>query len=139
MSLLDSIDTPTNLRNLAEADLQNLADELRDFILESVSTTGGHLAPSLGTVELTVALHYVFDTPRDRLVWDVGHQSYSHKILTGRKRGMATLRKIGGMAGFPSRDESPYDTFVGGMRGRPFQLRLAWHWVCVIAMHTSSR
>ena len=117
MSLLDSIDTPTNLRNLAERDLQNVADELRDFILESVSTTGGHFAPSLGTVELTVALHYVFDTPRDRLVWDVGHQSYSHKILTGRKRGMATLRKIGGMAGFPSRDESPYDTFVGGHAG----------------------
>jgi 1-deoxy-D-xylulose-5-phosphate synthase len=117
MSLLGAIDSPSNLRNLAEVDLQKVADEIRAFIIESVSVTGGHFGPSLGTVELTVALHYVFDTPSDRLVWDVGHQSYPHKILTGRKERMATLRKVGGLAGFPMREESQYDTFGGGHAG----------------------
>ena len=109
--LLETIGDPSDLRRLERRQLPALADELRRFILESVASTGGHLSSNLGTVELTVALHYVFNTPEDRLVWDVGHQTYGHKILTGRRHGMATLRQKGGMAGFPRRDESPYDTF----------------------------
>ena len=110
-SLLNAICDPFDLRKLERKQLRPLADELRAFILESVAKTGGHLSSNLGTVELTVALHYVFDTPKDRLVWDVGHQTYAHKILTGRRTGMAKLRMQGGIAGFPRRDESPYDTF----------------------------
>ena len=112
--LLDQIDTPDQLRQLSEAQLPLLARELREFLIQSVSRTGGHLAAGLGTVELTIALHYVYDTPDDRLVWDVGHQSYPHKILTGRRARMATLRQQGGLAGFPKRDESPYDAFGVG-------------------------
>ncbi|MFA7593879.1 MAG: 1-deoxy-D-xylulose-5-phosphate synthase [Thiohalobacteraceae bacterium] len=112
--LLDQIDTPDQLRQLAEAQLPVLAHELREFLIQSVSRTGGHLAAGLGTVELTIALHYVYDTPADRLVWDVGHQSYPHKILTDRRARMATLRQQGGLAGFPKRDESPYDAFGVG-------------------------
>ena len=110
-SFLNAIRDPFDLRKLERKQLRPLADELRAFILESVAKTGGHLSSNLGTVELTVALHYVFDTPQDRLVWDVGHQTYAHKILTGRRAGMAKLRMQGGIAGFPRRDESPYDTF----------------------------
>jgi 1-deoxy-D-xylulose-5-phosphate synthase len=117
MGLLDTIDLPPRLRELSETELQRVADEIREFVIESVSTTGGHLASSLGVVELTVALHYAFDTPNDRLVWDVGHQSYPHKILTGRRSGMAKVRKVGGMAGFPTREESAYDTFGVGHAG----------------------
>ncbi|MHB1511822.1 MAG: 1-deoxy-D-xylulose-5-phosphate synthase [Acidiferrobacter sp.] len=113
-SLLRSIDSPADLRRLPEGILPQLADELREFLITSVSRTGGHLAAGLGTVELTIALHYVFDTPEDRLVWDVGHQTYPHKILTGRREQMGTLRKAGGLAGFPKRAESPYDTFGVG-------------------------
>ena len=109
--LLDAVSSPTELRQLDRKALPRLAAELRQFLLESVSTTGGHLSSNLGTVELTVALHYVFDTPRDRLVWDVGHQTYAHKILTGRRAGMSKLRMYGGIAGFPRREESEYDTF----------------------------
>ena len=109
--LLDTIGSPTDLRKLDRSQLGQLADELRAFVLDSVSSTGGHLSSNLGTVELTIALHYVFDTPDDRLVWDVGHQTYPHKILTGRRAGMKTLRQYGGMSGFPRRSESPYDTF----------------------------
>ena len=109
--LLDTIHTPADLRRLSRPELKQLAHELRDFVLHSVSRTGGHLSSNLGTVELTIALHYVFDTPHDRLVWDVGHQTYPHKILTGRREGMATLRQFGGISGFPRRDESEYDTF----------------------------
>jgi len=109
--LLEKIDDPADLRALSEGDLPQLARELREFILASVARTGGHLSSNLGTVELAVALHYVFDTPRDRVVWDVGHQSYAHKILTGRREGMAGLRQWGGIAGFPRRAESPYDAF----------------------------
>ena len=112
--LLRSIDSPADLRHLSESQLAILAQELRAFLIESVSRSGGHLAAGLGTVELTIALHYVFDTPNDRLVWDVGHQTYPHKILTGRRERMSTLRKTGGLAGFPKRDESPYDTFGVG-------------------------
>ncbi|MGV7208526.1 1-deoxy-D-xylulose-5-phosphate synthase [Oxalobacteraceae bacterium A2-2] len=111
MNLLDKIDSPADVRKLARTQLTPLAHELRAFLLDSVSKTGGHLSSNLGTVELTVALHYVFNTPHDRIVWDVGHQTYSHKILTGRRERMSTLRQLGGLSGFPKRDESEYDTF----------------------------
>ncbi|MDP1535943.1 MAG: 1-deoxy-D-xylulose-5-phosphate synthase [Burkholderiales bacterium] len=110
-SLLSRIDSPADLRRLSRAELKSLAVELREFMLQSVSQTGGHLSSNLGTVELTIALHYVFDTPHDRLVWDVGHQTYAHKILTGRRERMHTLRQLNGISGFPRRDESEYDTF----------------------------
>jgi len=109
--LLRTIDDPAALRGLERKQLKQLADELRAFVLDSVSKTGGHLSSNLGTVELTIALHYVFDTPEDRIVWDVGHQTYPHKILTGRRERMHTLRQLGGISGFPRRSESPYDTF----------------------------
>lgn len=112
--LLNRINGPAQLRELEPAELITLAKELREFLIQSVSNTGGHLAASLGTVELTIALHYVFNTPEDRLVWDVGHQSYPHKILTGRRERMSTLRQRGGLSGFPKRSESPYDTFGVG-------------------------
>jgi 1-deoxy-D-xylulose-5-phosphate synthase len=110
-ALLETINSPADLRQLDRAALGKLADELRNFVLEAVSRTGGHLSSNLGTVELTIALHYVFNTPFDRLVWDVGHQSYPHKILTGRRRQMEKLRQHGGISGFPRRSESEYDTF----------------------------
>jgi len=109
--LLDRIHSPADLKPLDKRELRKLADQLRAFVLDSVSRTGGHLSSNLGTVELTVALHYVYDTPHDRIIWDVGHQSYPHKILTGRKAGMSTLRQFGGMSGFPRRSESEYDAF----------------------------
>lgn len=109
--LLDRVNTPAELRKLERKQLPQFADELRRFLIESVAKTGGHLSSNLGTVELTIALHYVFNTPYDRLVWDVGHQTYAHKILTGRREGMAKLRMQGGIAGFPRRDESEYDAF----------------------------
>ena len=109
--LLDRIDTPADLRRLSESDLPRLADEVRRETVEVVSHTGGHLGAGLGVVELTVALHYLFDTPRDRLIWDVGHQAYPHKILTGRRRRMRSLRQGGGLSGFTRRAESPYDPF----------------------------
>ena len=112
--LLARIDSPADLRGLSREQLPALADELRDYIVNAVSRTGGHLSSNLGTVELTIALHYVFDTPRDRLVWDVGHQPYPHKILTGRRDQMATLRQYQGLSGFPRRTESEYDTFGVG-------------------------
>ena len=112
--LLDTICTPAQLRELDRKLLPQLTEELRQFLVESVSKTGGHLSSNLGTVELTVALHYVFNTPYDRLVWDVGHQTYAHKILTGRRAGMAQLRTHGGVSGFPKRSESEYDTFGVG-------------------------
>jgi 1-deoxy-D-xylulose-5-phosphate synthase len=110
-SLLETINSPADLRKLSRMQLKTLADQLRAYVLDSVSKTGGHLSSNLGTVELTVALHYVFNTPDDRLVWDVGHQTYPHKILTGRRERMASLRQFGGLSGFPRRDESEYDTF----------------------------
>ncbi|HEX4986375.1 MAG TPA: 1-deoxy-D-xylulose-5-phosphate synthase [Burkholderiales bacterium] len=109
--LLSSIHFPADLRALERKQLPELARQLREYLLESVARTGGHLSSNLGTVELTIALHYVFNTPSDRLVWDVGHQTYAHKILTGRRERMPTLRQLGGIAGFPRRDESEYDTF----------------------------
>ena len=112
--LLDTIHCPAQLRELDNKQLPQLADELRSFLVESVSRTGGHLSSNLGTVELTIALHYVFNTPEDRLVWDVGHQTYAHKVLTGRREGMAQLRMHGGVSGFPKRCESEFDTFGVG-------------------------
>jgi len=111
MSLLETIHDPADLRKLPRAQLKPLADELRAYLLDSVSKTGGHLSSNLGTVELSIALHYVYNTPYDRIVWDVGHQTYPHKILTGRRERMSTLRQLGGLAGFPSRAESEYDSF----------------------------
>jgi 1-deoxy-D-xylulose-5-phosphate synthase len=109
--LLETINDPADLRKLPREQLSIVADELRSYLLASVAKTGGHLSSNLGTVELTVALHYVFNTPEDRLVWDVGHQTYPHKILTGRRDRMDTLRMLGGLSGFPMRKESEYDTF----------------------------
>src|ERR1044071_852381 len=111
MGLLNQIDSPADLRRLRPEQLQPVADEVRQYILETMSRVGGHTGASLGAVELAVALHYAFDTPQDRLVWDVGHQTYAHKILTGRREAMSALRQYGGIAGFPRRSESEFDTF----------------------------
>src|SRR5229473_1825734 len=112
--LLESIGTPADLRSLPTAKLGELAQELRQFLIHSVSTRGGHFAAGLGTVELTIALHYVFNTPYDRLVWDVGHQAYPHKVLTGRRDRLHTIKQHEGLAPFPTRSESEYDTFGVG-------------------------
>ena len=112
--LLDTIHQPSDLRALGRQQLPQLATELREFLVDTVSKTGGHFASNLGSIELTIALHYVFNTPDDRLVWDVGHQTYPHKILTGRRARMGSMRQKGGLAGFPKREESPYDTFGVG-------------------------
>src|ERR1700742_932489 len=112
--MLDAINEPADLRLVNEADLQKVADALRAETIAAVAVTGGHLGAGLGVVELTVALHHVFDTPRDKLIWDVGHQAYPHKILTGRRDRIKTLRQGGGLSGFCKRDESEYDTFGAG-------------------------
>ena len=112
--LLETIASPADLRRLPAAKLPDLAQELRQFLIQSVSTRGGHFAAGLGTVELTIALHYVFNTPDDRLVWDVGHQAYPHKVLTGRRDKLHTIKQDAGLAPFPTRGESEYDTFGVG-------------------------
>lgn len=112
--ILDTIEEPGDLRKLDAQELATLAREIRAFLVETVSKTGGHLAPSLGTVELTLALYRVFHFPEDKLVWDVGHQAYTHKLLTGRRKAFSTLRQKGGITGFPNRFESPYDAFGVG-------------------------
>ena len=114
LSLLNKITTPADLRRLNKTQLKPLAQELRDFLTHSVSQSGGHFSAGLGTVELTIALHYVYNTPYDKLVWDVGHQAYPHKILTGRKDRMTTIRQKNGVSAFPARDESEYDAFGVG-------------------------
>ncbi|HEY6985092.1 MAG TPA: 1-deoxy-D-xylulose-5-phosphate synthase N-terminal domain-containing protein, partial [Rhodanobacteraceae bacterium] len=111
---LAHIQTPEDLRQVPEAELEDVARELRAYLIESVATSGGHFGAGLGVVELTVALHWLFDTPRDRLVWDVGHQCYPHKILTGRRDRITTIKKKNGLAPFPKREESEYDTFGVG-------------------------
>ena len=116
-ALLQNINDPEDIRRLSVAELNSLAEEIREKMIATVSKRGGHLAASLGTVELTLAIHYVFDTPRDLLVWDVGHQAYTHKIITGRRERFDTLRQRGGVSGFPKREESPYDTFNVGHSG----------------------
>jgi 1-deoxy-D-xylulose-5-phosphate synthase len=114
VSILEKIDSPRDLRGLKKGELKRLASEIRELIIDVVSKNGGHLAPSLGVVELTIALHYVFEAPKDIVVWDVGHQSYAHKIITGRRESFQTLRNKGGISGFPRRDESPFDPFGTG-------------------------
>src|SRR5437870_5812173 len=114
MSLLEKINSPADLRQLPPDQLQDVAEEIRQFILETMSRVGGHTGASLGAIELAVAMHYAFDTPRDRLVWDVGHQAYAHKILTGRRDQLASIKQYGGLSGFLRRDESEYDTFGAG-------------------------
>lgn len=133
--LLDTVKMPEQLRQLSRKQLIELAKELREFVVESVSQTGGHLSSNLGVVELTIALHYVFNTPEDRLVWDVGHQTYPHKILTGRRDAMAGLRKPGGIAGFPRRDESVFDTFGTGHSSTSISAALG---MAIAAQQTSS-
>jgi len=123
-SMLDHITSPADLKELKVADLEILAGEIRDLIVETVSRNGGHLAPSLGVVELTIALHYVFDTPHDKIIWDVGHQAYAHKIITGRRERFHTLRKYKGISGFPKREESPYDSFNTGHSGTSISVGL---------------
>ena len=113
-SLLAKIDSPSDLRKLSVEQLPQLCAEIRQFLIESLAVNPGHFASSMGAVELTVALHYVFDTPYDRIVWDVGHQAYGHKLLTGRRDNFSTNRTFGGLSGFPNPDESPYDTFSAG-------------------------
>jgi 1-deoxy-D-xylulose-5-phosphate synthase len=115
--ILEQIDSPDKLKNLTYADLSVLACEIRQQIIQTISVNGGHLASSLGAVELTIALHRVLNTPRDKIIWDVGHQSYAHKLLTGRREQFATIRRYGGLSGFPSRQESPYDAFTTGHAG----------------------
>ena len=114
---LESIKSPADLKKLSLAEQQYLAGEIRQRILSTVSRTGGHLASSLGTVELTLALHSVFDCPQDKIVWDVGHQAYTHKIITGRNARFDTLRQENGLSGFPKQKESPYDAYLGGHSG----------------------
>ena len=133
--ILEGITEPRELRAQPEARLPALAGEIRDFLIQSVADSGGHFAASLGAVELTIALHYVFDTPEDRLVWDVGHQTYPHKILTGRAGRMASIRKKGGLSGFPSRDESPYDSFGVGHAGTSLSAALG---MAIAARHEGS-
>lgn len=112
--ILDNINTPEDLRKLTIQEKESLAKEIRQFVIETVSKTGGHLASNLGVVELTIAIHSIFNTPKDKLIWDVGHQCYVHKILTGRKDKMSTLRKMDGLSGFPKLTESEYDVFETG-------------------------
>jgi len=113
-NLLDRINGPADLKKLSINELERLSTEIRNIIIKTVSKTGGHLAPSLGVVELAIAIHYVFDTPNDKVIWDVGHQAYAHKLLTSRRDRFHTLRTYGGLSGFPKRSESPYDTFDTG-------------------------
>ena len=126
LNILDQIQNPSDVKKLSADQLPQLCHEIRSFLVNSVSQTGGHLASNLGVVELTVALHRVYDTSRDRLLFDVGHQSYVHKILTGRKDAFRTLRQYGGIAGFPKPSESVHDAFIAGMHPRRSQQRLAW-------------
>jgi len=114
MRFLSEINSPADLRQLKVEDLQEVADEVRQFIIDTCSRVGGHTGASLGAVELAVAMHYVFDTPNDKIVWDVGHQAYAHKILTGRRDELHTIKQPGGLSGFLRRDESEYDTFGAG-------------------------
>ena len=117
MGLLEKIDSPEDLKKIDRNDLPRLADEIRETIIDVVSKNGGHLASNLGSVELSVALHYVFNAPHDQIIWDVGHQAYTHKILTGRREAFHTLRQFNGISGFPRREESRYDVFNVGHSG----------------------
>ncbi|MEO0004573.1 MAG: 1-deoxy-D-xylulose-5-phosphate synthase [candidate division WOR-3 bacterium] len=124
MAIIEQINSPADIRKLTIQDLKKLAEEIRELIIKTTAKTGGHLAPSLGVVELTLALHYVFKTPTDRIIWDVGHQCYAHKIITGRRERFSTLRQYGGIAGFPKRSESEYDVFDTGHSGNSISVAL---------------
>ena len=125
MRLIDTINSPVDLRKLKLVDLPVLAKEIRQEMLSVVSKTGGHLSSSLGAVELAIAIHYSFDTPRDSVLWDVGHQAYAHKILTGRAKNFSTLRQLGGLSGFPNKEESPeYDIFTCGHSSTSFRINM---------------
>ena len=124
--LLFKISSPEDLRKLNPSDLIRVSEELRQFIIDEVSNNPGHFGASLGVVELTIALHYVFDTPRDKIIWDVGHQAYGHKILTGRRDVFSTNRKYRGISGFPRMSESEYDAFGTGIPQRPSRPRSEW-------------
>jgi len=113
-SFLDKVDYPSDLKKFNDNELKLLADDIRNYILDVISKTGGHLAAGLGTVELSISLHHIFDTPRDKIIWDIGHQCYPHKILTGRKKKLHTIRKYKGISGFLKIDESEYDVFGAG-------------------------
>lgn len=130
--LLDNIDNPDDVKKLPSSQLPALADELREFLLYSAGVSGGHFGSNLGVVELTIALHYSYHMPQDQIVWDVGHQAYPHKILTGRRDKIATIRGDGGLTAFPERGESVYDTFGVGIPQRQSLQGLAWHWQCGI-------
>ena len=132
-TLLDRVNDPADLRRLSEEQLPQLANELRQETIRTVSITGGHLGASLGVVELTVALHFVFDTPADKLIWDVGHQAYPHKILTGRRDLMLTLRQGGGLSGFTKRSESIYDPFGAAHTSTSISARSAWRSLAIFA------
>ena len=125
-SLLQGVESPADIKGLSLNQLQDLAEEIRWKIIETTSKTGGHLAPSLGTVELSIALHYVFDAPRDKIIWDVGHQAYTHKLLTGRRNQFHTLRTHGGISGFPKRRKAPTMLSIPGTAVLPFPLALAY-------------
>ena|SRR5689334_3874818 len=126
MALLETVRDPARLRELTAEELGHLAGEIRAFLIERVSAAGGHLGPNLGVVELTIALHTVFDSPRDRLLWDTGHQSYVHKILTGRQAGFDRLRKAGGISGYPSREESEHDLVENSHASTALSMRTDW-------------
>ena len=130
--LLKTINSPADLKKLKRSQLPQVCDELRQYIIDVVSVHGGHFGASLGVVELTVALHYVFNTPYDQLVWDVGHQAYGHKILTGRRDNFSTNRKYKGLSGFPKRTESEYDTFGVGHSSTSISAALVWQWLLII-------
>ena len=132
--LLDEIESPADIRRLPESDLPRLCGEVRDYLIDTLSMVGGHFASNLGVVELTVALHYVLETPADKLIWDVGHQIYPHKILTGRRERLKSVRRRGGLSGFPRRDESPYDLYNTGHAGTSISQLLgeAMNWSSVL-------
>ena len=137
--MLEKINKPNDIHKIALADFPQLADEIRQFLIESVSQTGGHLASNLGVVELTLALHNVLDFPQDKIVWDVGHQAYGHKILTGRREAFSTNRKFGGIRPFPSPEESEYDTFTCGHASNSISAALGMAVACLLYTSPSPR
>ncbi len=137
--LLKMIESPADVKQLSREQLHQLCDELRQYIIDVVSVHGGHFGASLGVVELSVALHYIYNTPYDQLVWDVGHQAYGHKILTGRKDNFSSNRKYNGLSGFPKRSESEYDTFGVGIPLLLFLRRSVWPWLPNTRARTANR
>ncbi len=126
--ILDKINSPEDLKTLSYGELGQLSKELREEIIKTISNNGGHLASSLGTVELTIAIHRIFNSPQDKIIWDVGHQAYAHKLVTGRKNQFSSIRKFGGLSGFPSLHENPHDAFSTAMPGPQYQQPGGWLW-----------